>query len=431
MRKKRKQEILLLALLLIMSLAGTGCGEGGQPESPARSSQAEGTERVSKEGALSYGYFFEEDGIVVSSKERFLYSDWEPVEFDYICTDPICSHQVESCSARTVQDEKSMLKDFSLIYRDRLIILHTYFILEINQSSETVQEWNHIYQMDVYEADLDGSNRRKVAAFSGGIGIPHITHAAVLADGKLYFGGPTEEREKVELGAQGEWLTFELWTSAAFYCLDLNDYTVETYMIMENKEGDPSYLYQVYEYDGMLYWMINFVRDDSAVLYRSTPGAGVCEEILRFDSYDVMFGGVIGDTVYYWYESSRNTLRARDISAGAEEREIMTVPGADMFASPFVVDGQLLLMREGRMEEKERMTEYVVLDPQGKIVDTIRYDDYITFLDAMGDRIIYFRPDSDAKWEVWWAYKEDLKNLSEKGVRIGPYNGWRLDTLED
>ena len=235
-----------------------------------------------KAGAMNYGYFFEEEGIVLSSPDRFLYSDWEPMEFDYICTDPTCSHLTGNCSAHTIQDEVSVLRDFSVVYQDRLIILHAYSQLTINKISETVEDWIDVYQTDVYEADPDGSNRRKMAAFSGSIEYPSDTQAAVLADGKLYFGGLTEERERIELGPQGEWLAFEDWVSDAVYCLDLNDYTLETFAVTEDKEGE--YQYEFYEYDGMIYGIISNFYGDSAVWYRIDPEAGLCEEILRFDS---------------------------------------------------------------------------------------------------------------------------------------------------
>ncbi|MDE5588447.1 MAG: hypothetical protein K2J60_04800 [Acetatifactor sp.] len=45
--------------------------------------------------------------------------------------------------------------------------------------------------------------------------------------------------------------------------------------------------------------------------------------------------------------------------------------------------------------------------------------------DVVGDKIMYFR--GYPEWEVWWADKEDIRDLSDKGVRIGPLNGATLD----
>ncbi|MDE6639024.1 MAG: hypothetical protein K2K63_00675 [Acetatifactor sp.] len=423
-RKKSKQRTGFAALLLTLSLAGTGCGDGRRAEDPAQ------TETALKAGALSDGYFFEEDGIVVSSRDHFLYSDWEPVEFDYICMDPTCSHLNESCSARAIQDESSILRDFSLLYQDRLIILHAYSRLEINEVSETARDWIRVYQTDVYEADPDGSNRRKMATFSGSIDSPTMTHAAVIADGKLYFGGPSEESDRMELDALGLWMTLESWVSDAIYCLDLNDYTLETFAVTEDKEiREDAYQYQLYEYDGMIYGIISNFQGDSAAWYRIDPEAGVCEEIMCFDSNVARFHGAIGNTVYYWYENSWKTLYARDLAAETEEREIISATGEDMIVISFILDGQLLCMTEYRYEGEDRMAEYMVIDPEGNILDRIRYDDYITFLDVVGDKIMYFRGYPD--WGVWWAEKEDMKDLLDKGVRIGPLNGAKLDTLED
>lgn len=90
-RKTGKQRILLAVLLLSLSLAGAGCGDDEQAKVPDTSREESG-KTISKAGLMSHGFFLEEDGIVVSSGEHFLYSDWEPVEFDYICMDPTCSH---------------------------------------------------------------------------------------------------------------------------------------------------------------------------------------------------------------------------------------------------------------------------------------------------------------------------------------------------
>lgn len=421
--KTRNLKKGLGALLLVLALAGTGCGD----KDPAQVSQSEGA----KAGLLSHDYFFGEDGLTAVSLERFLYSDWEPAEFDYICMDPTCSHQTESCSARRVQDENNMWKDFCFVYGDRLIILHSYFQLTVEEVSETVQDWNHLYQTDVYEADLDGSNRRKVASFSGSMESPSMSYAAVLADGKLYFGGPSKELIRMEYDARGQFLTLETRIDDALYCLDLNDYTLETFAAVENKEvGDEEgYQYQVYEFDGMIYGIISCFQGDRAEWYRIDPGAGVCEEILRFDSHVARFQGAIGDTVYYTYENSWDTLYAKDIFAEAEEREIMTITDDVAMAIPFVIDGQILFMTNYCIEGDNLMSEYTVLDPEGNILERIQYDDYIVFLDVVGDRILFFRgyPDS----EIWWADRGELAELSEKGVRIGPFSGGKLDTMED
>ncbi|MCM1056441.1 MAG: hypothetical protein NC517_02395 [Firmicutes bacterium] len=422
-KKAGKQRTVFLTLLLVLSLLGSGCGDGktGNPSHPSQ------TGTTSKTGSLSYGYFYGEDGdgISVSSTERFMYSDWEPVEFDYICMEPTCSHRGGTCSARTISGTGDEKKDFSFIFKDRLIILHGYSQLVDNESSESVWDHSTVYQTDVYEADPDGRGRRKVATFSGMISSPIITHAAVLVDGKLYFGGPTEVRDRTEQNPGSGAMTTRSWVSDAVYCLDLNDYTIETFADKENWEGMAQY--QVYEYDGMIYGIMSDFSKDRAVWYRIDPEAGSCDEILRFDSNVASFMGAIGDTIYYRYDASGKTLYARDISADAEEREIMTAAGEDMTAVVFVLDGQILFMTDCRMEEKDPMTEYAVLDPGGKVLDTFRYNDYITFLDVVGDKLIFYR--TYAGCDEWWADKEDLPDLTEKSEPIGPFFGTMLDSV--
>ncbi|MDE6639021.1 MAG: hypothetical protein K2K63_00660 [Acetatifactor sp.] len=426
--KKSKQRISFMTLLFILFLAGTGCGDGRQVEEPTYTSQKGGTETVSKTGLLSFGYFYGEEGIVLSSRKRFLFSNWEPLEFDYICVDPTCSHMTGNCSARTISGAGDAQNDFGLLYQGRLIILHAYSQFVSNESSETVWDYSTVYQTDVYEANPDGSNRRKMVTFQGAIDSPIIPYAAVLADGKLYFGGAIEVRNRTGYDIQGGGLTNGSWISDAVYCLDLNDYTLETFAVTEDRGGLGNQ-YQFYEYDSMIYGIISNFQEDSAVWYRIDPAVGGCEEILCFDSNVARFCGAIGDTVYYYYENSGKTLYAKDIAAGAKEREIMTITGEDMFVNTFILDGQILFMTDCCTEGEERMTEYAVLDRNGEYIDTIRYDDHVSFLDAVGEKLIYFRMYSDC--DEWWVDKETLIDLTEKGVPIGPFYGPRLDTLGD
>ena len=433
-RTNSNQRIRLVILLLGLFLAGAGCGDSRQAENAKHASQGGETEHPPKTGALHDSYFYEGDGIVISSGERFMYSDWGPVEFDYICMDPTCSHLSAGCSARAVSNEGEMLNDFSLLYEDRLIILHAYREVDAetwsNEDSGTeITEYHDVYYTEVYEADPDGSNRRKKTTFPGAISNTIISYTAVLVDGKLYFGGPTEDWSRWEYENYGENMTSSFGFSDAIYCLDLNDYTLETFAVTKEKEGMGD-MYQLYEYDGMIYAIESSFQEDRAVWYRIDPAAGGCEEILRFDSDVARFCGAIGDTVYYYYDAnSSEKLYARDIAAGAEEQEIMRVAGENMDVMAFILDGQILFRTERSLEEGSRMTEYAVLDRDGNLLDTIRYNDYIVFLDVVGDKLIYFRMGSD--WEHWWADKADLEDLVEKGTQVGPFTGNRLDTLGD
>ena len=439
-KMNRNQGMRFAAWLLVLSLVGSGCGAGGQvrPQEAENETEAvQGSQNPPKTGALHTYYFFEEDGIALSSGKRFLYADWEPVEFDVICMDPTCNHLTEGCSARSLSREGELANDFCLIYGDRLIILHTVREGQSETLSEEgaetiVSESRDVYSTEVYEADLDGSNRRKKASFPGAIDTPAMGHGAVLADGKLYFGGPTRQRDRYENDISGGAMKSWSWTSHALYCLDLEEYTLETFAVTEDAEGI-GYMYQFYEYEGMIYAVISNFNNgvDCAIWYRIDPASGGCEEICRFDSNTVpglaRFEGAIGNTVYYTYEDSNKTLYARDIAAGAEEREIMTVDGEDRQVIAFILDGQILFQTDRCYEGEDRMTEYAVLDKDGNLLDTIRYDEYITFGDVIGDKILYYATFSDCDW--WWAYKEDLADLPEKGVGIGYYNGAMHDSL--
>lgn len=420
-------------LLLILLLAGTGCGGGrtGDGETPPGAEETRRTEMPVKEGVLQYGYFQGEEGISLCSGERFLYSDWEPVEFAYICMDPTCSHLTAGCSARTLSRGGEIENDFSLVYQNRLIIVHA--VSELKNDSKPVSEetgtsvmdTHYVFSTEVYEADLDGGNRQRKAVFSGAIDYPNAPNAAILLDGKLYFGGPTEVYNRWETEEEA----FSEWRSDAVYCLNLKDYTLETFAVTEEREGT-GYQYGLDAYDGMVYVTVSSYSEDCAVWYRIDPAADECEEILRFETDAARFCGAIGNTVYYHYDNDfGNTLYARDLTAGAEEREIMTVEGENMGVIAFVADGKILLQTDRRLEEDDCMTEYAVLDPDGNLLDTVRYEAYVTFADVIGNKILYYEKDSE--WWAEWTDSADLAGLTERGVEIGPFVGSWLDTLQN
>lgn len=413
---KNKKTILVAALLILMVL--TGCGK--------QKIQRRVVENLPKTGALSFQYFYTDDCITMTSTERIMYSEWEPVEFDYICTDPSCSHLIESCSARTIERSSN---DFSIVYRNRLIILHSYFKSISNIDSENNMELEINYYTDVYEADLDGSNRSKKLTFLGGIAAPQISHAAVLADGKIYFGGPTENVTKY-VYEDGYGVVNEEDSanrnSDAVYCLDLNDYTVETFADTQDRAGGDAWMYQLYEFDGFIYAIVSNFQDDCAVWYRIDPSMGECREILRFDSDIAVFCGAIEDTVYYYYDKHGETLYAKDI-ASEEEKEIMSVSREGAHVIAFILDGKILFQTDGSFEDGSFMSEYALLDRDGNSLDIIHYDDYITFLDVVGNRLIYFR--TNAEHDEWWVDKSELANLVENGVSIGTIWGEPQDTL--
>jgi hypothetical protein len=152
--RKRKYGTILLSLCLVASV-WTGCGGEKSREESSRS-----------EGIMNFGYLYEEDGIYLTTVgDRMMSSSWDDVNFEYICEDLTCDHQGESCSAKLVDHgEGTVPLGFCVKYQDKLIIFDSYAEDKSPDGVETDVDFYAMdfrYQTDVYEANLDGTNRVK------------------------------------------------------------------------------------------------------------------------------------------------------------------------------------------------------------------------------------------------------------------------------
>ena len=72
----------------------------------------------------SGGYNFSLDGIGISG-ERFLYSGWENITFDYTCTDLTCEHKTDICTALAPVNY-DISRSMYIYHNDKMIIMETY-----------------------------------------------------------------------------------------------------------------------------------------------------------------------------------------------------------------------------------------------------------------------------------------------------------------
>lgn len=390
-----------------------------------------GNEAVREEentsGILQMGCFYEDHVIALSAPERFMYSEWEPAGFEYICTDPTCSHSTEPCSARRFREKSLTGESFCVVYHDRLIIVDSY-AEHVDHGSHVADgvtnlDVSYVWYTDVYEADLDGANRKCKLSFAGSIGSATLTFAAVLEEGVLYFGGPIESRVIMEYDEAGVVSRYEIVHSDAFYAVDLADYSMRSFAETEGRDS-MSYSYNVDIFDGYVYARADDMMQGCGTWYRIKMETGEWEEIASFDSKVPWFYGAIGDTVYYGYNEP--VLYALDVGT-KEKREFLRVEKDLAFLVATVFEDQIWALTDYSMEEGNYMTEYTVLNAEGEAVDFYHYDEYILFYGVVGDRLIYSKklfPE-----EMWWADWSDIANLAERGVYIGHAEGRYNDFL--
>ena len=131
MRRKRTRHIMNLAVVSLALCLFCGCsGSRQQGEASKDPSDAE------LEGILNFGYFYAEDGILFSSAEHFMYSEWkDPMGFDYICRDLTCDHQQSGCTAKNFSSSDGDSRGFGFYYQDKLILVQS--VCETTPETET------------------------------------------------------------------------------------------------------------------------------------------------------------------------------------------------------------------------------------------------------------------------------------------------------
>lgn len=426
---KRSQNVMTAMILWAMAICLCACG------------RSEKAERENTSGILQKGCFYEDNIITLSAMDRFMYSEWEPAGFEYICTDPTCSHLSDSCSAWTFHDNGGLEnggfeKNLCVVYQDRLVILDSYeehvdhdsYVMD----GVTNLDVSYVWHTDVYEADLDGRNRKCKLSFAGSIGSVTATSAAVMQEGVLYFGGPIESRIIMEYDDTGAVSRNEVIHSDAFYALDLEDYSVELFAETEGKDS-MSYSYYVGIFDGYVYARASESWWGSGIWYRINMETGEWKEIVHFDSNAPWFLGAIGDAVYYYYDD-KPILYVMDVGT-QEEREVLAMEQDRAFVVAAVMENQIWVMTDYSMEEGSYMSEYTVLNKEDDVVDFCHYDEYILFYGVVGDRLIYSKNmfSNEEMWwvdeEMWWADKSDIADLTERGVYIGHADGRYNDPI--
>ena len=420
MEKVMKRMKLAVVIMLLPLLCACLCACGGGRQAGDDSNPS---------GTLQMGCFYEDDLIVLSAPERFLYSDWEGSGFQSICTDPTCSHLSDSCSARTFhRDDVVDEENLGLAYHDRLIILHSYAELVDHDGSTTDGRMgldvSYVWHTDIYEADLDGRNRKCRLSFDGGIGSVGLNDSAVLKDGVLYFGGPVETRFATEYDDEGTLLRNETHQNDAFYAVNLEDYSVQRFAETEGRDG-ASYSYYVSIYEGYVYARTLEAYSGCGNWYCIDLTTGECEEIMSFESDEPWFCGAVGDYVYYCYDN-RPVLYVMDIGTKTE-REVLRVEKDRDFLVASVLKDQIWVMTDYCMEEGSYMTEYTVLNAEGEAMDFYHFDEYILFWGMVGERLIYSRVFPEE--EMGWVDFSDAGNLIERGVLIGYADGRHNDPL--
>lgn len=390
-----------------------------QPTDDVSDSLVLQAERVSKDGAIHYSYFYKNDEITISDK-RYMNSGWDNVEFNYACNDSECTHVNDYCTA--IINDKTTEKPCSIHFNHngKMIVFDT-----VDNKKRATMDSDNIFgrefyrTTDIYEVDTESLKWTKVGTFDGGIQTSTLSYVAVKLDNIVVFGGIKE----ITIGDKnGHDCT------GAVYFVNLDDYSVQEYILNENTKY-PYRLYNIYEYDGYVYVSTgcDFTTSEKEHTihekwYRIDLVNGTCDLVAEFNE-EVWFLGAIGDVIYYTYYD--NNIYCREIGKSSDEQLYMTVDMQEAIA--FVHDDKVAVMTDCDNFGNAGAVEYTWYDVAGNKLETHKFDEWIIFLDVVGDRLIYLKPFSSENG--WWIDKNKVSEINTSGTYIGDYRGWTMDKL--
>ncbi len=406
-----KQKIQLVLVILCLLNLLTGCSTQKVPESVDYSAN----------GNLHCGYFYQDDKLSLATSKHFMESDsWNPVVFDYICQDISCNHKGAKCKASFIASTDIFRDDvertgeniFSFDYNGKRIIVDTYLDECIIEQHEMMQECKMLYKTDIYKANQDGSNRKLILSFDGGIDSNVGAHSAVLYNGKLYFGGKMNMAAMAKQNEETKMIeSLEVCIDHAFYEIDMSTYKVKT-IGKENCPLDGGYACQVFQEGDWIYFIRYSTLNQKADWYVTNNVTGESRKIISFESETPYIKGIIDDCII---ANKGNVLYRYDWL----EKDTMDVIYTSEDENPVVcvLEDEIWVATDKSFDKGNDYIEYMILDKEGNKVGTNSYSEYITFLEVMGERVVYVKPLTE-DIEEWWCDWDKVSTL-EGSTYIG------------
>lgn len=414
-----KQKIQLVIIMLYLINVLTGCNTQNKEENIA----------YNVNGNLHCGYFYQDDKISLTTSKHFIESEsWNPVEFDYICQDITCNHKGEKCKASFItntdilqgQTERTGTKIFCFVHNGKRIIIDTYNDGCIEEQDEMLMKWKLIYRTDIYEANLDGSKRKLVMSFEGGLGSTVGAHSAVLYNGKLYFGGMSNMTIVAKQNEKTKMIdSHETYVEHAFYEIDMENYEVQT-IGKEYGVIDGGYAYQVFQEGDWIYWFRHSTLQQKADWYVINNATGESRELVSFESETPYIVGIIDDCII---ANKNNILYCYDWLETDTMDIIYTSEDENLIAC--VLENEIWVATDKSLEKGSDYIEYTILDKEGNRIGTNSYSEYITFLAVMGERVVYVKPLTEGI-EEWWCDWDKASTL-EGSTYIGTCFGLDME----
>ncbi len=416
MRKTRRHMGLLYALALAASL--TGCDSTGGKE---------GTDIAGADGINGYIYLgsaYQNEGITTGTEQIF-WSDWDSPGMRIICQDPTCGHLVYNsktnpdpvCSA-AVRNPGVFTN--SIVYNGRRLIFVT--------SSETKSDVDEMeigvssittFYTDIYECEMDGSNRRRVGSFEGSVDLSD----GLIYDHVLYFSSfKKSESVKTEEYTDEYGIEGYITENADTHQLCTLDLSTMEFTGFSEREG--SNFTDITKLGNHVYSM-NDGGSETSVLYRLDTEDNTCEEVYKSDAPFWLAGGIdqtllfftqdMEEDCFYFYLYDENTGETKDLVKSP-------VSDACVVGDCFAVKTEYI--RSGEEEDgRDYKVEYSFYNKDGELLQKAYYQRNVTLMFTVGDHLLFNLMGTDEgvgekKDGVYVADKDELLELEEKGTYI-------------
>lgn len=412
---------LLITILLIVSILCIGCKKEKQNNLETSCSGM-------LEGVMNYYYYFNDEGIYIANSDRIMYSDWNKIDFDYVCTDPVCMHKEYSCTAYAIDDEKRRedRSSFVVAYEDKMVIFEKYNVDDREEIDEKITRYNAKYYIDVYVAEADGSNRKLQTTIEGTTDSNIMYNGVIVHKGKVWFGG-VKEVETISVFNKGDigegYFQEEITYSDAVYSIDLNDCKVMEYGLEKDKKCQFDTVSFLTDKDNV--YAIKQCFESKKISVFRINSENNCEFLFSENETDMFIVGLLGDRLYY---ADEKKLYYRKLS-DASKRQEFEVKGADNMINSFIVGDKLAVLTDCEWDgEIIKKCNYTFFDVNGNEIKKCSYDEYFTFFQVIGDRVIFTKPFSDK--QMWWTDIDNVENIFDEATYIGTFVGAEHDILD-
>lgn len=344
--------------------------------------------------------------------DEFEISGWDEVAFSVVCTDFTCMHLGEACSASIInhtENENGYLQVF-FYYMDKMIIVDSYGVYTM-VSTEDSTTLRIDKKTDIYEADLNGENRKLVKSFDGG---GNYSSNIIVVDGVLYLGGTAHIETITKMDETTE------NASNNIYAIDLTNYSVSKFEVDNSKEY-ANFILSYYE--GKIYMVMRSyekLHEDEIIdaidekWYQISLEEKTCELINEVDDQHVTFFGVINNKMYYSYWN--NKILCREI--GTDQEEVFLELDVDLSVAT-IYDGMIMVNTGLTTDGKNYDVEYTWFDEDKNIIKSHKYDEWLVVSNVLENRIIYMKPYEEGI-PYYWIDKDNVENLHKEGTYIGP-----------